>query len=87
MTHRFYTILFHTQGRVLQYLYLFQYHDVAVMHVLSGSEQIDLTDMISCSTSTLVAMSLLLALHMLAQSSVTVPICAWMLATSGAISA
>ncbi len=37
-THRLYTILLHRQRRVLQYLHLFQYHDVAVMHEISASE-------------------------------------------------
>ena len=73
MTHRSCTILFQAQGRVLQYLHLlFQHHDVAVMHAMSASSGTDLIGVISCSTSTLVAMSLLLASHMLAQSSVTV---------------
>ena len=64
------------------YLYLYRYHDVAVMHAMSASATNDLIGMISCTTSTLVAMSLLLALHMLAQSSVAVLVCAWILATS-----
>lgn len=78
------TVLCHKQGRVLQYLHLFKYHGVAVM---SASATNDFIGMVSCSTSALIAMSLLLTLHMLAQSSVTVSIRAWMLATSGAISA
>ncbi len=75
-------ILPHTQGRVLLYLHLCQYHDVEVRHATSASAKHDLIGMVSCSTSALIAMSLLLALHMLAQSSVTVPVCAWMSATS-----